>query len=170
VTVFCDVADWSDDSCIIGVDQSSIRPEDRRNRFLRTSVNCHQNQDFTFQEMAVVIVTAVITSNYFYSINVQCKLLSQKKFLVFPSAPLVLKSIIGRFFLTYSEVRFDKVLYFKSASPISTSFAEIPRHWQPAVRRRNNGRHSQCEVQSVVLNNTDACRRLVLMQLHCVMR
>jgi hypothetical protein len=24
VTVFCDVADWSDDSCIIGVDQSFI--------------------------------------------------------------------------------------------------------------------------------------------------
>lgn len=64
MTVFCDVADWIDDSCIIGVDQSSIRPEDGSNRFLRTSVNCHQNQGFTFQKMAV-IVTTVMTSNYF---------------------------------------------------------------------------------------------------------
>lgn len=79
VTVFCDLADWIDDSCIIGVDQSSIRPEDRSNRFLRTSVNRHQNQGLTFQKMAVVTVVAVITSNYFYNVNVQCKLLSQKK-------------------------------------------------------------------------------------------
>jgi len=82
------------------------------------------------------------SKKYFYSINVLCKLLSQKKILVFPSAPLVLKSIIGRF-LAYSEVRFDEVPYFKPASPISSSIAELPRNWLPAVRRRNNGRHSQ---------------------------
>jgi hypothetical protein len=58
----CGVLDC--DACTVRVDQPSICPEDGGSRFLHTTVNCYQNQGFTFQKVAAVILTAVRTSNY----------------------------------------------------------------------------------------------------------